>query len=167
VSRHAGVLERLLEALSCEPINLILTVGHERNPAEFEPYADNVHVESYVPQSLLMPYCDAAVMHGGTGTVYTALDHGVPMVNVPIGADQFVNAERCASLGVGPVVDVGHRTPEAIREALREVLRDAGYRERARQVQQSMHALPSPREIVPLLERLATDRTPQLSPTLA
>jgi UDP:flavonoid glycosyltransferase YjiC (YdhE family) len=167
VSRYPGVLERLLEALSSEPINLILTVGHERNPSEFEAYPENVHIESYVPQSLLMPYCDAVVVHGGTGTVYTALDHGLPMVNVPIGADQFVNAERCAALGVGPVVDFEHRTPYAIRAALREVLDDPSYRERARKVQQSMHALPSPREIVPLLERLATERRPQLSPTLA
>jgi UDP:flavonoid glycosyltransferase YjiC (YdhE family) len=58
VGGYAGVLERLLEALAEEPINLILTVGHVRNSSESGVYPENVHIESYVPQSLLMLYCD-------------------------------------------------------------------------------------------------------------
>jgi UDP:flavonoid glycosyltransferase YjiC (YdhE family) len=160
VNTVTGVLERLLEALRDEPINLILTVGHARDPAEFGPQPSNVHIERYLSQSLLMPYCDAAVVHGGTGTVYTAIDHGMPLVVVPIGADQFVNAQRCAAVGAGIVIEPEHRTPEAIRDALREVLHDPSYREAARHVQEGMRRFPTPAEIVPLLERLALDRRP-------
>jgi len=42
--------------------------------------------------------------HGGSGTVMAALTHGLPMVIVPIMADQPENAERCAALGVAQVI---------------------------------------------------------------
>jgi UDP:flavonoid glycosyltransferase YjiC (YdhE family) len=138
VNMVAGVLERLLEALRDEPINLILTVGQSRDPAEFGPQPPNVHIERYLSQSLLMPHCDAAVVHGGTGTVYTALDHGLPLVIVPIASDQFVNAQRCA--------------------ALCEVLTNPVYRANACRVQQAMRTLPMPHEVVPLLERVAREK---------
>jgi UDP:flavonoid glycosyltransferase YjiC (YdhE family) len=167
VNTVAGVLERLLEALRDEPINLILTVGLTRDPAEFGPQPANVHIERYVPQSLLMPRCDAAVVHGGAGTVFTALDHGVPLVIVPIAADQFAHAERCAALGVGVTVDPAHRTPEAIRNALREVLRNPLYRENVVSVQQAMRAAPTAAEVVPLLERLAVQKRPVTTGSIA
>jgi UDP:flavonoid glycosyltransferase YjiC (YdhE family) len=99
--------------------------------------------------------------------VFTALDHGVPLVIVPIASDQFANAERCAALGVGITVDAAHRTPDAIRDALREVLGKPVYRENARRVQQSMRALPTPEKVVPLLERLAVERRPVTAGRLA
>jgi MGT family glycosyltransferase len=160
------VLERLLEATASEPINLILTVGYDRDPSAFGSQPPNVHIESYIPQSRLMPYCDLVLAHGGTGTVYTALDHGVPLVNVPIGADQFVNAERCAEVGVGLMIGPEQRSPDAIRAAVREVLTHHAYREQARQVQQAIRALPTPEDIVPVLERLAAEKRAMLSPLL-
>jgi len=102
-----------------------------------------------------MSYCDAVLSHGGSGTVSTALDHGLPLVNVPIGADQFVNAERCAGIGVGLTIEPEQRTPQAIRHAVREVLTTRTYRDKAHQIQQTMHALPPPEAAVPLLEQLA------------
>ena len=160
VSRFPGVLERLLEAMANEPVNLILTVGPDTDPASLGVPPPNVHVERYIPQSRLMPYCDAVLAHGGTGTVYTALEHGLPLVNVPIGADQFVTSESCANAGVGLVIGPEQRNPDAIRAAVREVLADSAYREKARQLQRAIHALPTPADVVPLLERLAAEKRP-------
>jgi UDP:flavonoid glycosyltransferase YjiC (YdhE family) len=155
VSRFPGVLERLLEAIASEPVNVIFTVGHDRDPSAFGSQPPNVHIEHYLPQSRLMPYCDAVLSHGGSGTVLTALDHGLPLVNVPIGADQFVNSERCADVGVGLTIGPEQRHAEAIRAAVREVLANPTYRDRAREIQHAIHALPGPEAAVPILEGLA------------
>ncbi|MGH3451936.1 MAG: glycosyltransferase [Haloechinothrix sp.] len=44
---------------------------------------------------MVLPRCDAAVSHGGSGSVMGALAHGLPQVLFPMGADQPQNAARC------------------------------------------------------------------------
>ena len=81
---HFGHPRRLRD----EPINLVLTIGSNADPADLGEQPAHVHIERYVSQSVLMPYCDLVVCHGGFGTVLTALDAGLPLVIIPIEADQ-------------------------------------------------------------------------------
>jgi MGT family glycosyltransferase len=159
-NRMPGVLEAIVAGLRDEPLTLIVTTGRDRDPAEFGPQPAHVHIERYVPQSLLFPRCDLIVTHGGTGTVLTALDHGLPMVLIPIAADQPDNARRCEALGVAQVVSPAERTPEAIRLAVRTVVADAGYRRTAQRLRDEMARLPGPEQVVDWLERLAAERRP-------
>lgn len=94
-----------------------------------------------------------------------ALAHGLPLVVIPIAADQPLNAERVVALGLGRVVEREERTPEGIRMAVRAVLRDPGYGERVRQLRDQVTTLPGPEHGVTLLERLVADKTRQLAAT--
>ena len=85
---------------------------------------------------------------------------GVPMIVLPVNADQPRNARRCADLGVARVVGPDERTPEAIRAATQTVLRDPAYRANAERVRDEIAAMPGPELAVELLERLARDRAP-------
>ena len=161
-TRSPGLFEAILDGLRNEPLELILTVGRDRDPAEFGPQPDNVHIERYIPQSLLLPYCDLAITHAGFSTVAAALSHGLPIVSLPIDADQPVNAERCRLLGAGVTVDHGRRTPGSIRDATRTVLSDPSYRRNARRVRDQIAALPGPERAAALLVQLASDRQPIL-----
>jgi MGT family glycosyltransferase len=160
VNRTPGLLERFLEALRDEPVSLILTIGRDRDPAEFGPQPPNVHIAPYIPQSLVLAMCDLVLSHCGSGTMYAALAHGLPMVNVPVGMDQPENAARCARLKLGLTVDPTTGTADEIREAVCQVLTDPVYRTNAQRVQQAMQALPGPSDVAAVLERLATDRQP-------
>jgi UDP:flavonoid glycosyltransferase YjiC (YdhE family) len=64
------------------------------------------------------------VSHGGSGSVIGALAHGLPMVLVPIGADQPRNARRCEDLHVGRVVPAMDATAARMRLAASAVLAD-------------------------------------------
>jgi len=150
----------MLAALRDEPVNLILTVGRENDPADFGPQSRNVHTERFIPQSALLPHCDLVVQQGGFSTVTGALNAGLPMVVIPMGADQPYNAACCAALGVGAVIAPDNRNPEAIREAVREVLADPTYRRNAEHVRDEMAALPGPEFAVELLDRLAAEKLP-------
>jgi UDP:flavonoid glycosyltransferase YjiC (YdhE family) len=121
-------------------------------------------VERYIPQSLLLPRCDLVIAHGGYSTVLGALSEGIPMVLVPIAADQPDNAARCAALDVGQVVGPDERTVSAIGRAVREVLGDARYPENARRLREEIRSLPGPEHGVTLLARLATEKAPQARP---
>jgi UDP:flavonoid glycosyltransferase YjiC (YdhE family) len=157
-----GVFEALLEALRDEPFNIIVTVGENRDPAELGPQPDNVHVERYVPQSLLFPRCDAVVCHGGSGTTLAAFSNGLPVLVVPQGANQFWNADRCVELGVGRCLLEADLSAEAVRRDVRALLEEPGYRSKALQLKREIEQMPSPEATVPLLESLAQGGTDHL-----
>jgi len=60
-----------------------------------------------------------------------SLARGVPLVCIPQGRDQGLNAQRVTECGVGVCVSAD-ATPEIIAGAIRHVLGDGGYLARAR-----------------------------------
>lgn len=159
-NRTPGVFPAILAALRDEPINLVLTLGPNQDPADLGHQPPHVHVERYIPQSVFLPHCDLVITHGGFGTVLTALDHGLPMVIIPIAADMPDNARRCADLGLAKVIAPDQRTSAAIQAATRTVLRDARYQRNAERLRDEMRELPGPHYAVQLLERLAVEKRP-------
>ena len=149
------LFSRVLEGLRGLPINVVATVGPHIDPDEFQPLPENTHVEQYIPQSQVLPYCDAVVSHGGSGSVLGALAHGLPSVLLPMGADQPLNAARCEELGVARVLDAVRAAPEAIRESVSVVLSELSYRAAAERLRDEIAALPDPAHAVTLIERLA------------
>lgn len=158
-----GLFQAVIDGLRDEVGTLIVTVSRGKNPADLGPQPPHVHVERYLPQSLLLPHCDLVVTHGGHNTVLAALAHGLPLVVIPIAADQPENAQRCADLGLGRVVGPGERTPDAIRAAVRDVLANPRIQQNAAELQAEMEALPGPERAVELLEQLATEKTPRIA----
>jgi UDP:flavonoid glycosyltransferase YjiC (YdhE family) len=99
------LITRVLAGLRELSINVVVTVGRHIDPAEFGPQPANVHIERYIPQATVLPLSTVVVSHGGSGSVIGALAHGLPMVLIPMGADQPANAARCGVLGVAEVLD--------------------------------------------------------------
>lgn len=151
------LFERVLAGLHELPINVIATVGREIDPAGFGPQPANIQIAQYISQSAVLPHCAAVVSHGGSGSVIGALAHGLPMVLIPIGADQPYNAARCAKLGVARLLDAVEATPETVGAALTTVLADPGYRRAAERLRDEIAALPEPAHAVTLLERLVKE----------
>lgn len=149
------VFEAVLGGLAGEPWNVIVTIGPDRDPAELGPQPANVHVEAYLPQSLLFDRCDAVVCHGGSGTLLAALAHGLPLLVLPQGANQFWNAERSVELGTGLSIDPGALSGATVGRAVHALVEDERYRARAVRLAAEIAAMPHPHQVVPLLEDLA------------
>ncbi|MGI8807422.1 MAG: glycosyltransferase [Acidimicrobiales bacterium] len=149
-----GVTEAAVEGLRDEPLTVIASVGPNRDPAELGPQPDNVHVERYVPQSLMLPHCDAVVTHGGSGTMLAALAHGLPLLLLPQGANQFWNADRCAALGVGVRLVPGEVDAGSVRRAVRALLQQTGFRARAGDIAAEIERMPPPSAVAGTLEAL-------------
>jgi len=149
---------RVLAGLAQLPVNVLVTVGREIDPAELGPQPEHVHVERFLPQADVLPRCELVVFHGGSGTLTGALAHGLPMVILAMGADQPANAKRCQALGLGISLDPVRVTPNAVREGAASVLADPAYRRAAQRLQRDIAAQPAPMTAVGLLERLAADR---------
>jgi UDP:flavonoid glycosyltransferase YjiC (YdhE family) len=155
-----GLFETVLAALATEALNVIVTVGRDRDPAELGVQPDHIRVERYLPQSLLLPRCDLVVCHGGSGTTLAALAHGLPLLILPMGADQHGNGSRSQDLGAALTLQPEVVTPVSVRQAVLELLGQPGYRAAAGRVKAEIEAMPGPRVAVGLLERLAQHRRP-------
>jgi len=149
------LFERTLAGLRELPVDVVVTVGRELDPHVLGRQPSNVHVRSYVPQSTLLPHCDLVVSHAGSGSVIGALAHGLPMVLLPIGADQPFNAARCHDLHVGRVLNAFEATPKDVELAATAVLEDSTYSQNAKRLKAEIASLPGPEYGVRLLERLA------------
>lgn len=151
------LFERVLAALRELPINVIATVGRELDPTLFGPQPPHIQLAHYIPQAELLPHCAAVISHGGSGSVMGALAHGLPMVLLPMGADQPLNAERCVALGVALALDVIAATPQSVQTAVTTILADTTYKQNAARLRDEIATLPEPIDALRLLEALIVE----------
>lgn len=159
VYARPDVFQTIIEGVAGEPVDVIVTVGSRGDPASLGSPPDNVRVERFVPQDELLPACSVVITHGGAGSMLGALTFGCPILFVPQGADQFTNAERVVAAGAGLRLLPGDLTPHAVRAALRRLLDEPGFANRARQIGDEIADMPPPQAAVAPLERLARNRT--------
>ena len=95
-----------------------------------------------MPQRRVMPHASAMVCHGGFGTVRMALASGVPMVVLPLFADQPHNARRIAELGAGIALERGPGGIDELAGAVEVLLDDSSYRTAAARIASEVRALP-------------------------
>lgn len=157
-NRKQDVFAAILEGLRDEQVNVIVTIGTGNDPAALGPQPANVHVEQFIPQAALLPYCDLAVNQGGTA-ILPLLAHGLPLLILPQSANQFHNAEACVAAGVARAILPAEVGADSVRRELR-ALREPRYRERAEQVRHETERMPPPEQGVALLERLAHEHSP-------
>jgi UDP:flavonoid glycosyltransferase YjiC (YdhE family) len=158
-----SVFDTALVAVAELDARVLVTVGRDVDIATFGSIAANTHLEAWVPQQDVLPDAALVVCHGGSGTTFGALAAGVPLVFVPMFADQRPNAERVEELGAGIVVAppvgpdggmAGLAAADAprLREAIEVVLADGSYASAAAAVADDMAAAPP---ISGLLDQLA------------
>ena len=89
-----------------------------------------------------MPHAAAMVAHGGAGTTLAALVAGVPLVLLPLSADQPINARRVAELGAGLSLEGGADCVPRLAAAVARVLEEPSYRAAARRIAAEAATLP-------------------------
>lgn len=152
-NRVPGVFETVIEELADLPVNVVVTTGRNRAPDGLGPLPANVHAESFIPYSVLLPQCDVVVCHAGFGTTMAALAHDLPVVCVPLSADQPVHARRCEQLGVGIHIRQEELTPETVARAVDSALSDPAVLHRAAHLGSEIRAMPGPEPAADVLER--------------
>jgi MGT family glycosyltransferase len=86
----------------------------------------NTQVVRYVPHAEILPSASLVITHAGAGTTMAALGHGVPLLCMPMGRDQFFNAERVHILGAGRTL-MPDADSDTIAKAATDVLADRRY----------------------------------------
>lgn len=152
--RDAALVGEVVRTVARLPVTVLVTSGPGVAPEALGPQPQNVRVIEYAPLADLLPQCAAVVCHGGSGTILAALAHGKPLVVLPQGADQFLNAQQVLASGSG-LTSAG---TAAVEEALAHLLDEPTYRSRAEQIAVEIAAMPMATEVAEQLRTLATTR---------
>lgn len=145
-----AVLRPVIQALA-PTADLVVTLGLTATAADYGDALDHVEFVGFTPLAELLDGIDLVVTHGGAGTTLGTLARGLPMVVVPQGADQFLQAGAVAGSRCGVAV-MPPAGAEAVAAAVNDVLRNAEYRDNARRAATQIAAMPTPREVA---DRLA------------
>jgi UDP:flavonoid glycosyltransferase YjiC (YdhE family) len=138
-----SIQEGLLDA----SVDLLMVVGPNVDPASLGDQRAGVRVLPYVQQRAVLDRCAVVICHGGYGTVLDSVDAAVPLVVVPFGADQHVNAAAIKRLGIGIVIEEESLSPQAMRDAVDSLLHPLSpHRERIVALREEWRALPGPTE---------------------
>lgn len=144
---NTSVFRTILDGLVGQPVDVIVTVGGDQDPGALQPVANNVTIERFVAQADLLPRCSVIVHHGGAGTTFGALAHGVPQVMVPQGADNFDNAAMCERAGMALVLRPNEFSATAVADSVPLVLNDPRFAEAAQLTANEIAAMPDPAEV--------------------
>ncbi|MEU6244039.1 macrolide family glycosyltransferase [Streptomyces sp. NPDC047024] len=132
--------------------HVVLQIGKYTDPAELGTVPSNVEVHSWVPQRAILEQADAFVTHAGMGGCGEGLMAGVPMIAVPQGAEQFMNADRLVELGVARRIDTAEATGERLRAALSELVTDPEVARRSARLRAEARAEGGTRRAADLIE---------------
>lgn len=153
-----SMFRSVIDGLGDLDIDVLITIGFDKDPTSIGPLPGNVRVENYMPHSLLLPHCSVVICHGGAGSTLSSLALGLPLLVLPQGADQYVIGDLVQAAGAGLVLVPAEVNPASVRASVRALLDEPAYRLGACRLQCEIAAMPGPAEVVPLIEELAADR---------
>jgi EryCIII-like glycosyltransferase len=149
-----GLISMILDSLKSEKVKILLTTG-DTLPADLFSQYENVTAVSFIPHSLLLPYCDAVICHGGVGTTISSLIHGLPLLIIPRGgASQYRNAYYCSRAGAGCHLFEDEVSSEKIAQCTRKLLYDPAVRLAAGKIREEIEGMPGKSETVSYIESL-------------
>lgn len=117
-----------------------MTGAHAENRLHRDVLGDDALEADFLPHGPLFERAAVIVHQGGAGTLHKALRAGRPTLVVPHAHDQPDNAHRVERLGVARTIRPRRYTVSSVTRALRALLEDEAYRERAQLVAQQVRA---------------------------
>ncbi|XP_019377809.1 PREDICTED: UDP-glucuronosyltransferase 2A2-like isoform X4 [Gavialis gangeticus] len=109
-----------------------------------ETLGTNTRIYDWIPQNDLLghPKTKAFITHGGTNGIYEAIYHGVPMVGIPMFADQPDNIAHMRAKGMAVELDFNTMKAQDLVDAVNMVVNNFTYKENAIRLSQIHHDQP-------------------------
>jgi len=129
-SAARGVLLKALAALAELPVRVVAPIRAHVRDSDTIPA--NVMVTDWLPALSVNRLVDAALIHGGAGTVQTACQAGIPFVGIGMQPEQSINIDAVVTHGSARRLSRRFLSARRLRRVLNEVLDSDGMAARAR-----------------------------------
>jgi MGT family glycosyltransferase len=144
-----------LAALANEPDLLVVaTAGGRPIDAIRGPIPGNARLAQYLPFEWILPKVNVFVTNGGYGSVNQAMSFGIPLVTAGLTEDKADVNARVAWSGAGIDLATNEPTPQALREAVRDVLDKPNYRSRASRMADEFNGIDTPSEVLRIVSQV-------------
>nr|XP_046241402.1 UDP-glucuronosyltransferase 2A2-like isoform X2 [Scatophagus argus] len=109
-----------------------------------ETLGANTRIYDWIPQNDILghPKTRAFITHGGANGIYEAIYHGVPMVGIPLVADQPDNLAHMKARGAAIVLDLNSMKTEDLKDAVNAVINEKSYKENVMRLSSIHHDRP-------------------------
>jgi glycosyltransferase (activator-dependent family) len=145
----------ILRSVAALPVEVVAMLPPGQRD-QLGPVPDNVRLVDYAPLNVLAPTCAAVIHHGGNGTWSTTLVHGVPQLVLPNMFDLSVRGRYLAGQGAGLTMESHEVTAAAVGSAVARLIDESDFARNAARLADEMRALPTPRDLVPQIEKLTS-----------
>ncbi|XP_014337948.2 UDP-glucuronosyltransferase 2B4 isoform X3 [Bos mutus] len=116
--------------LHCKPAKPLPKVLWRYSGKKPDTLRPNTRLYDWIPQNDLLghPKTKAFLTHGGTNGIYEAIYHGIPMVGIPLFADQPDNIAHMKAKGAAVSLDLETMSTRDLLNALNEVINNPSYK---------------------------------------
>ncbi|HVF12459.1 MAG TPA: nucleotide disphospho-sugar-binding domain-containing protein, partial [Actinomycetota bacterium] len=114
----------------------------------------------FVSQRAILDRASVFITHAGFNSLLESSAATVPMLCIPLSADQPFNAANAERVGAALMLTRMTATPENVRDAVRRLLAETSFKESCRKIGAELRSLPAVENAVPLIEYLAATREP-------
>ncbi|MBB1243016.1 DUF1205 domain-containing protein [Streptomyces durbertensis] len=150
----SAFFRRLLDNPALADAELVAATSEEVASELEAEYPGRLLRAGWVPLDAVLPSCDLLIHHGGGVTTMNALNAGVPQLVLPEMASSAIPIRRVDAYGASITLPSAEEPAEDVAAAVRTLLSDSSYRERARELSEEIAAQPLPTEVVGVLEKL-------------
>lgn len=155
-----NLIQPAIEGLTDLNISVIATTGRRGKTDVGIDLPQNARIVDFLDFRWALPEAAVFVTNGGWGGVLASLAAGVPLVVAGGDIDKPAIAAWVARAGAGINLRTGRPRPEAVAAAVKEILADPAYAERARQIGAELASLGGAQKSVDLLETWSRRRSP-------
>ena len=153
-----GSMRHLLDELTLAGAE-VLIAAPEKTAEEFGTELGDVRI-GWIPLDVVAPTCDLAVHHGGATTAMTITNAGVPQLIIPDNGYGKAVAQALSGFGAAAMVEPQEQAPgqdpgQVIAAGCREIFATPRYARQAQALAAEIATLPTPGEVVHMLETLA------------
>ncbi|XP_023937631.2 UDP-glycosyltransferase UGT5-like [Bicyclus anynana] len=133
-------IQVITKVFSQLPYDIIWKCNQDSIPGKTE----NVKLYKWVPQPDLLrhPKIKLFITQGGLQSTDEAIEAGVPVIGIPMIADQWYNVEKYQQLKIGIKLDLKDLTEETFRDAIETVISDNSYRSNIKRIRTIMNDNP-------------------------
>ncbi len=133
---------------------IFVTTTH---PRDFQP-APNIIIKDHVPSHKIMPLCDVAIIHGGQGSVQTAIASGTPIIGFPLQPEQNLNLQLIENHGAGFNLPFSALKNNQLQTCIQQILTEYNYKENMQKLQAWQASYDGPQNVALALRELAKGR---------